>query len=528
MSNSMYYSSSSSSEEFQSDDGSQEQTISLHSLASNHAAIFQEIDSSRSTRNDMESETKASLPSDSPSPYPPISRENEEEEDSETISTLKLEEKIVSLMNRVWILETENDVLLSRWKKDGNDDTTIQTMYQDPYDVSSASSAPSGVPNQFDTGLNHGKAIGNQSTLAQTDTLHTDDTTKTDGPSLLEDQNRSLRTDLSISDQIRERMRTAMVELEHRDKIWTKKMEKTRKEKENDAKQYQKSIESLQRAVEAERAKNQKLQNTCDEIKLEKQTLRMTSAAKKFSDGLTALHSSSSTEAAKLISDLSKELNLTMERESKLKVALKEAKSTIAKQSRDTLVSLDKYQREKDVLLKHNDELKSLNVELVHKIDDLERQSNKLFTKLRKLEREKSTHSRASDDMVKMEDYLYTLAMKYEDSQQEIAILKKSLESKDDEISELKTSTRVRSPSEKGSSLTAQDKEIIKASSRIRKQNEHMVRMLYDKEVNDDLSLWQQNKDRFSVGSNKLSFPDEQREEEDFDSDCMFPNRVEI
>lgn len=525
MSNGMYYSSSSSSEEFQSDDGSQEQTISLHSLASNHDAIFQELDPSRSTRNDMESETKASLPSGSPSPYPPIIRETEEEKDSETISTLKLEEKIVSLMNRVWILETENDVLLSRWKKDGNDDTTIQTMYQDPYDVSSASSC---VQNQYDTGLNHGKCVDNQSTLAPTDTLHTDDTTKTDGSSSLEDQNRSLRTDLSISDQIRERMRTAMLELEHRDKIWTKKIEKTRKEKQNDAKQYQKAIESLQRSVDAERAKNQKLQNAFDQVKLEKQTLRMTSAAKKFNDGSTAFHSSSSTEAANLISDLSKELNLTMERESKLKVALKEAKSAIAKQSKDTLVSLDKYQREKDVLLKDNDELKSLNVELVHKIDDLERQCNKLFTKLRKQEREKSTHSRTSDEMVKMEDYLYTLAMKYEESQQEIATLKKSLESKDDEISELKTSTRVRSPSEKGSSLTAQDKEIIKASSRIRKQNEHIVRMLYDNEVNDDLSLWQQNKDRFSVRSNKLSFPDEQREEEDFDSDCMFPNRVEI
>ena len=417
--------------------------------------------------------------------------ESEEEDNSETISTLKLEEKIVALMNRVWILETENDVLLSRWKKDGNDDTTIQTMYQDPYEAPSTSSS---VQSQNDNGANKGDEY---SSKEDSTSANAHDTAKSEDSSSLADQNQSLRTALFISHKIGERMRIEMVTLEHREKSWAKKMEKATKEKETIAKQHKKAMESLRRELEAERFKNKQL-------KIEKKKLHIASAGKKHIDGSTA-----TAETAQLISDLSSELNLTMERESKLKGSLKEAKFMIAKQSKEILASLDKHQREKDALLKHNDELESLNIELVHKLDDLERQSNKLFTKLRKQEREKGTHNRTSDDMVKMEDYLYTLAMKYEESQKEIALLKSSLDSKETKILELTTNARPGSPLKTRSSLTAQDKEIIKVSSRIRKQNEHMVRMVYDKEEYPE-------------------YPDEQREEEEFESDSIFPNRVEI
>ena len=504
MPSSMYYSSSSSSDDH--DDSSEEKTFSLQSLASSHAALFQELESSSSTSdhsgtsstNALDGEEKdednqtSVLPTEATLSYPRIMPESEAEDDSETISTLKLEEKIVSLMNRVWILETENDILLSRWKKDGNDDTTIQTMYQDPYEAPSISA---GVQKRNDNGMNE-DAGGNDGYSAKEDSTSANahGTAKSEDSSSLADQNQSLRTALSISHKIGERMRIEMMTLGHREKLWEKKMEKTTKEKETIAKQHQKAMESLRQELEAERFKNKQL-------KIEKQKVQIASAGKKRIHGSTA-----TAETAQLISDLSSELNLTMERESKLKGALKEAKFMIAKQSKETLASLDKHQREKDALLKHNDELESLNIELVHKLDDLERQSNKLFTKLRKQEREKGTHSRTSDDMVKMEDYLYTLAMKYEESQKEIALLKSSLDSKETKILELTTNARAGAPLKTKRSLTAHDKEIIKVSSRIRKQNEHMVRMVYDKEV----------------------YSDEQREEEEFESNSIFPNRVAI
>ncbi len=530
MPNGMYYSSSSSSDEHEIDNSSEEQTLSLHSLASSHAALFQELESSSSTSdhsststNDLEDEDEQTklLPSNVTSSYPPIISENEVEDDKENISTLRLEEKIVSLMNRVWILETENDVLLSRWKKDGNDDATIQTMYQDPYEPPSLSSDGQFQNNNgtISNNENSGTVFMEDTASSHAHTPHNSDTTKSDDSLSLADQNQFLRKDLTISYNIGERMRIEMVQLGNREKLWAKKIEKTTIEKETTAKLHRKAMESMRRELEAERFKNQQLQIDFDQIKIEKQKLQIASAGKKCTGG-----SSATSETAQLISDLSNQLNLTMERESKLKGALREAKFLIAKQSKETLSSLDKHQREKDSLLKHNDELESLNIELVHKLDDLERQCNKLFTKLRRQEREKSSHSRTtSDDMVKMEDYLYTLAMKYEESQKEIASLKTSLDEKETKILQL-TKTRAGSPSKTRSSLTAQDKEIIKVSSRIRKQNEHIVRMVYDKELKDEMK----NNDRSGPRSNDFSFQDEQREEEDFEADSMFPNRVEI
>ena len=492
-----------------------------------------------------------------------VGDDDEKRDDQVVISTLLLEEKIVSLMNRVWILETENDVLRSEWKTEDGDDHRcgdIESMYQNPY------ASPINANNDNDTNPRNVQEQKNSfrfedaaATAGASPSLRCrvdvdkslensnyDKTTKSGGdPSSLAQQNRSLRRDLAISEEIQERMRVAMVSIENRDNLRSGTIEKLSEEQEDVAKKHKEAMESLQNRLEMEQANNNKLQADLeDEIQNKKD------AEKECVDGSTVIIGNqpfSTAKAAQLISDLSNELRMTMERESKQNEELgvlrrqrkesQEAISVAASNAKQASASRDQLTRDIGALLEHNEELESLNIQLVRKLDDLEAECNALVANARKQERNNRIGTKISnsnnDDMVQMQEYLYSLSIKYEESQREVTSLKSRLKHRETTASEL----RAMSPPTRGPSQ--EENEILREPSKSRKQNDRIARIVHDKEEKEDFnSAWQDGVDFPPDG---FAFPDEQREDEDEDfastvssfpnfapASTLFPNRFEI
>lgn len=496
-----------------------------------------------------------------PNPSLPISNrleEKQKEDDRVVISTLLLEEKIVSLMNRVWILETENDVIRSQWKKDNKDGhppDKIEDMYQNPY-ASPSSCNSDGHTNHRNFQEPENGGIGKDLTLTRVTSspkneAHQDGPNGDEDSALLVEQNRSLRQDLAISEEIQERMRVAMVSLENRDKRRSGKIEEMSKQMGEIGERHEHAMRNLHKELVIEKNKCRKFQADLEEEvqrRREAET-RFSKAGKECIDGSTGMvaHQSSSTaKAADLISDLSNELKLTMERESKLRDELDalrrerdedDAAMLLRMVQKELSESRDQHQREKNALLKHNEELESLNIDLFRKLDKLEAECNELVTKtIQERNSRRDTYSNQNiydKDMRAMEDYLYSLSIKYEESQKEITTLKTRLA-----LRETNTSTsecRSKSPPARST------KERTRSSRRTRMQIQHeritdIVRSNEEEHIiYDELS----RKDTSSLlrypSDDDVALHDEQREEEDYtvgsascSSYSMFPNRAEI
>eukprot|EP00533_Pseudo-nitzschia_delicatissima_P010321 CAMPEP_0116090836 /NCGR_PEP_ID=MMETSP0327-20121206/7181_1 /TAXON_ID=44447 /ORGANISM="Pseudo-nitzschia delicatissima, Strain B596" /LENGTH=594 /DNA_ID=CAMNT_0003582141 /DNA_START=188 /DNA_END=1972 /DNA_ORIENTATION=+ len=594
----MYYSSSSSSDDNEKDDRSKDQPGHLHPIDSDpYYNDDKETILHPSTSGQMDTEgicecgaggvENVDRGPDSPSRS---SSNRLKEDDRVEISTLLLEEKIVSLMNRVWILETENDVIRSRWKKrdkDGQQSDDIEDLYRNPYDSPTKNGGDTNLSifpedNDFTlTGDNHSPRKN----------MNQDETATSEDPPSLEQQNQSLRVDLAISEEIQERMRGAMVSLENCDKRRSDRVEELSNELEDAAKQHKQAMETLQNELQVEEIKRQKLQTDLEEERsqeledvarkhkkamealqneleiekikrqklqtdFEEETRRITEENTKFagvekecidrSTGLVAYQTSSTAKAAELISDLSNELKLTMERESQLKDELddfrrerKEDKAIVRAIEKELLVSRDQHQREKNTLLKHNEELESLNIDLIRKFNTLESQCEELMTKADQgNNNQRDTYSNRNSnekEMRAMEDYLYSLSIKYEESQKEIASLKTRLALRETTIAELRSKA---SPAKRP---PARSKESSRISQRTRMQIQHdrishivrsneEDRSIYHDSPSKDSSLHYHSDDDFTSR-------DEQREDESFagssfsfadSSYSRFPNRAEI
>ena len=519
-----------------------------------------------------------------------LSSNRVKEDDRKEISTLLLEEKIVSLMNRVWILETENDVIRSRWKKgekDGHRSDDIEDLYRNPYDSPTKNSGDTNLSifsedNDFTlTGDNH----------SPQENMNQDETATSEDPASLERKNRSLRVDLAISEEIQERMRSAMVSLENCDKRRSERVEELSNELEDAAKQHKQATETLKKDLQVEEIKRQKLQTDLEEelskeledvarkhkkamgtlqneLEIEKikrqkletdfeeETKRIREEHTQFHDveeecingstGLDVHQMSSTTKAAELISDLSNELKLTMERESQLKDELdgfrrerKEDKIAVKAIQKELLVSGDQHQREKNALLKHNEELESLNIDLIRKFNILESQCEELMTETNQGKNNQrdmyDTRNTNEKEMRAMEDYLYSLSIKYEESQKEIASLKTRVALRETTIVEL----RSKAPPAKRPPVRSKASSRISQRTRMQIQHDRISHIVRSNE--EDRSIYH---DSLSKGSSlhyhsddDFTSRDEQREDESFagssfsfadSSYSKFPNRAEI
>jgi len=350
----MYISSSSSSGEDESSE------VHIHQIAPSYdAASFENRElTSQADPEDVESNTYENRNDAAYSPLhadarkcicPPhmINYGNENEEDDSTeISILKMEEKIVSLMNRVWILETENDVL--RDQEDMRED--IHDLYQNPYagnDNDSGSPLKSKRQN-FDE--LQGLSIDEHLML-----------------------NRSLKKDLIVSETVQERMRIAMVSLETRDKLRSDLIQELTSELEKkDEAEPQNVVLDLSEELEMEQFKTRQLQKELDEERTRRRKesfiRQQQSVEKECIDG----SHESSAKAAQLVSDLTNELKLSMERESQLKDQLEATNRKLSAQARNDM-TLQNTKREKDALASHNEELQALNIQLIRRFVALEK-----------------------------------------------------------------------------------------------------------------------------------------------------------
>eukprot|EP00531_Pseudo-nitzschia_arenysensis_P018151 CAMPEP_0116155468 /NCGR_PEP_ID=MMETSP0329-20121206/22325_1 /TAXON_ID=697910 /ORGANISM="Pseudo-nitzschia arenysensis, Strain B593" /LENGTH=578 /DNA_ID=CAMNT_0003652507 /DNA_START=147 /DNA_END=1884 /DNA_ORIENTATION=+ len=476
------------------------------------------------------------------------SEETVKGDDRVVISTLLLEEKIVSLMNRVWILETENDVIRSQWKNDEKEayrTDDIENMYQNPY--ASPKSCNSNDVDRSDRNFQaqEDAIMGKDLTLSPQKKLNENESKGDEDPTLLSEKNRSLRQDLTISEEIQERMRVAMVSLENRDKRRSDKIEEMSKQLGGIEERHDQAMGKLHKELKIEKNKCQRFQ-----ADLEKEVQRRREAETKFqnagkacidgSTGVMAYKTSSTAKAADLISDLSNELKLTMERESKVRDELdalrreRDEDDTTMLLKKELSESRDQHQREKNALLKHNEELESLNIDLFRKLNKLEAECNELVTQtIQERNSRRDTHSNPNTydkDMRAMEDYLYSLSIKYEESQKEITTLKTRLA-----LGETTTVTECLSQSP-----PPRSKERTRSSRRTRMQIQHerisdIVRnndeehIIYDESSRKDNSLLRYPSD------DDFALYDEQREEEDYtvgsnscSSYSMFQNRAEI
>lgn len=594
----MYYSSSSSCDDNEKDDRSEDRPSHLHSIDSasyynddKETILHPTTSGPLGTQDICECGAEEIENEDGGPDSPSRSSSNKvKEDDRVVISTLRLEEKIVSLMNRVWILETENDVIRSRWKKgdkNGHRSDDIEDLYRNPYD--------SPTKNGGDTNLSI-FSEDNDLTLTRDNhsprkNMNQEESATSEDPASLEEQNRSLRADLAISEEIQERMRGVMVTLENRDKRQSDKVEELSNELEEAAKKHKEVMESLQKDQQVEEIKRQKLQTDLEEelsreleevarkhqqaigtlqneLEIEKikrqklqadfeeETKRIReeyaqnlSVEKECIDGSTgsvAYQTSSTAKAAELISDLSNELKLTMERESQLKDELddfrrerKEDNVAFKAIQKELLVSRDQHQREKNALLKHNEELESLNIDLIRKFNTLESQCEELMAKTNQGKNNQrdmySNRNSNEKEMRAMEDYLYTLSIKYEESQKEIASLKTRLALRETTIAEL----RSKAPPPKRPPVRSKESSRISQRTRMQIQHDRISHIVRSNE--EDSSIYHDSPSKDSSlhypSEDDITSRDEQREDASFagssfsfadSSYSRFPNRAEI
>lgn len=573
---------------------------------------------------------------------------NEDVDDREAISTLRLEEKIVSLMNRVWILETENDVLRSRWTNEdegkNSSEDIVKELYQDPYNDNNILFKSSSIPEAANLPLAN-QSLGDRGRTSKETCTET--TRSKDMPSLVE-ENRSLRTNLKILDEIKERMGVAMVSLEQRDKLRGDIIQDLNKQLDDEARKHKEVTKSLQSKLQTERSKNLKLQSGLDEERrtwktqqnlfkeleatvekndnaikslkskldteqsknqrlqtdFDEEKLKHENAMKSlqreldteqfknkrlqtdleeekqkhentkislrndynirqpevdveegklrqhmekecidgnrsgfYSPQMMDNNSPSAQTAAQLISDLSNELRLTMERESKLKDEF----NTFKRQNQATQPSAEfsflreHHEQERKALMEYNEELESLNIELARKLVALETQHNQLVERTKQEKNKNADHASSSgvnsgndSKLRELQDYLQSLSIKYERSKREITSLKALLATWETSLSPTK---RRLSPY---SNETFRPTTSITASQ-TRVQNQSGVHVeSNDKEKDKALQshLWKERDVRFSSKQDFATVDlrglgNEQREEKDH-TDGLFPNRVEI
>jgi hypothetical protein len=649
----MYYSSTSSSCDDGENDGSE---IHLHPIASDYLSLSpgsaseeeeevapNSIEGSEDNADTAEGKDSVSSPVTVPIPNNDLSQsaqagdedgddEGENVDDGKNISTLRLEEKIVSLMNRVWILELENDVLRSRWKKEDDDHhfaEDIKNMYQDPYappasyniannktntDTDIDSNTAEKCSNSANSNPAEEQNVSNpleHQNFGELRGINSENDRSMEDEDLLA-QNRSLRTDLGISEEVRERMRVTMVSLESRDKLRCDLIEELFQELEGTTENHETTSDSLRKELESERTKTRQLQNSLEEETKTKQLLEkqiaellhelegMTenhettldslrkeldsertktrqlqrsleeetktkqllekriprkSIEKECIDGSlgTIADKSSATKAAQLISDLSNELRITMQRESDLKDELEVYQRKLRKHqttksttsTREDSVSPEQHQREKNALMQHNEELESLNIELVRKFVTLETKFNALVEKTKNLHERDTPKTGASTNSDKANhaprreirtsnintnhtriarDHVHSPSIHYLESQREITSLKARLAARE---------TAVFEPIEKSPISTA-SRLVPSAHDTLRRKTPEDRRLRYRKSqeekgasVPPSIDSPTKDKEGRSPPEADFSILDEQREELRF-ATLLSTNRFEI